>query len=59
MKRFVQGEDGSQSTLFPESLEDYISEDNPVRADAAVDRIGRSRAGEVQNGCRFHRMGKR
>jgi transposase len=32
MKRFVEGEDRSQSTLFPERLEDYISEDNPVRA---------------------------
>jgi transposase len=31
MKRFVEGEDRSQSTLFPESLEDYICEDNPVR----------------------------
>jgi transposase len=31
MKRFVEGEDRSQSTLFPERLEDYISEDNPVR----------------------------
>jgi hypothetical protein len=27
MKRFVEGEDRSQSTLFPERLEDYISED--------------------------------
>ena len=32
MKRFIQGEDRSQSTLFPESLDDYIAEDNPVRA---------------------------
>ena len=31
MKRFVEGEDRSQSTLFPERLEDYIAEDNPVR----------------------------
>ncbi len=31
MKRFVQGEDRSQSTLFPERLDDYIAEDNPVR----------------------------
>jgi len=30
MKRFVEGQDRSQSTLFPESLEDYIAEDNPV-----------------------------
>ena len=30
--RFVVGDDRSQSTLFPERLEDYLSEDNPVRA---------------------------
>jgi hypothetical protein len=32
MKRFVEGEDRAQSTLFPERLDDYIAEDNPVRA---------------------------
>jgi transposase len=31
MKRFVEGEDRFQSTLFPEHLDDYICEDNPVR----------------------------
>jgi transposase len=31
MKCFVEGEDRSQSTLFPERFEDYIAEDNPVR----------------------------
>jgi transposase len=31
MKRFVEGIDRSQSTLFPECVEDWISEDNPVR----------------------------
>ncbi|MFC0086126.1 transposase, partial [Dyella flava] len=31
MKRFVEGLDRSQSPLFPERLEDYINEDNPVR----------------------------
>jgi transposase len=31
MKRYVEGENRSQSTLFPESLDDYIAEDNPVR----------------------------
>ena len=31
MKRFIEGQDRSQSTLFPESLEDYIAEDNPAR----------------------------
>jgi len=31
MKRFIEGQARSQSTLFPESLEDFIAEDNPVR----------------------------
>jgi transposase len=31
MKRFVEGIDRSQTTLFPECLEDWIDEDNPVR----------------------------
>ncbi len=31
MKRFVEGVDRGQSTLFPECLEDWIGEDNPVR----------------------------
>jgi transposase len=31
MKRFIQSEDRSQSTLFPECLDDYIADDNPVR----------------------------
>jgi hypothetical protein len=29
--RIVEGQSRSQSTLFPERLEDYIAEDNPVR----------------------------
>src|ERR1700733_13214844 len=32
MTRFVVGYDRSQSTLFPERLDDYLGEDNPVRA---------------------------
>jgi transposase len=31
MKRFVEGVDRGQSTLFPECLEDWVLEDNPVR----------------------------
>ncbi len=31
MKRFVEGLDRTQSTLFPERLEDWIRDDNPVR----------------------------
>ena len=40
MTRFVEGEDRSQDVLFPERLEDWISEDNPVRVvDAFVDEL--------------------
>ena len=31
MRRFVEGTDRGQSTLFPECFEDWIDEDNPVR----------------------------
>ena len=31
MKRFVEGEDRRQGVLLPEFLDDYVSEDNPVR----------------------------
>ncbi len=40
MKRFVEGQDRSQSTLFPERLDDYIDQDNPVRfIDAFIDKL--------------------
>ena len=31
MSGFIKGEDRSQATLFPERLDDYVAEDNPVR----------------------------
>ncbi len=40
MKRFIEGQVRSQLTLMPESLEDYIGTDNPVRViDAFVDAL--------------------
>ena len=40
MTRFVVGNDRNQSTLFPERLDDYLGEDNPVRAvDVFVDEL--------------------
>src|SRR5258707_2059386 len=40
MRRFVEGTDRAQSTLFPECLEDWIGEDNPVRAiDVFIDEL--------------------
>ena len=40
MKRFVEGVDRGQSTLFPDCLEDWVVEDNPVRViDVFVDAL--------------------
>ena len=40
MKRFVEGIDRGQSTLFPERLDDWIGDDNPVRViDVFVDEL--------------------
>ena len=40
MKRFVQGESRTQTTLLPECLDDYIAETNPVRVvDVFVDEL--------------------
>ena len=40
MKRFIEGEDRSQSTLFPEHLDDYVGADNAVRVvDVFVDAL--------------------
>jgi hypothetical protein len=40
MGRFVEAVDRNQRTLFPECLDDWIDEDNPVRViDAFVDWI--------------------
>ena len=40
MKRFVEGTDRGQVTLFPECLDDWVDENNPVRViDAFVDAL--------------------
>jgi len=40
MKRFIEGEDRTQTVLLPACLDDYIAEDNPVRAvDAFVEEL--------------------
>jgi transposase len=40
MKRFIEGLDRGQATLFPECLSDWIDADNPVRViDAFVDAL--------------------
>ncbi len=40
MKRFIEGVDRGQITLFPDRLNDWIGEDNPVRViDVFVDEL--------------------
>lgn len=40
MRRFIEGVDRGQGTLFPEHLEDWVGEDNPVRViDVFVDEL--------------------
>ncbi len=40
MPRFIQGQDRQQTTLLPESLDDFIAEDNAVRVvDAFVNAL--------------------
>ena len=47
---YIEGKDRHQATLFPESIEDYITEDNPVRfieafvADLDYEQLGFIRA---------------
>ena len=46
MKRFIEGESRTQATLFPEALDEYITEENPVRViDVFVDKLNVSMMG--------------
>src|SRR3954451_18862810 len=46
MKRFVEGEDRRQATLLPDCLDDYVTEDNPVRiVEAFIDELDRATLG--------------
>jgi transposase len=46
MKRYIEGEARHQGTLFPECLEDYITENNPVRVvDVFVDELDLAKLG--------------
>ena len=40
MKRFIESEDRLQATLLPDSLEDYVTDENPVRViDVFIDEL--------------------
>ena len=46
MKRFIESDNRMQGTLFPEYLEDYVSENNPVRVvDAFVEQLDLGKLG--------------
>jgi transposase len=46
MRRFIEGTDRGQSTLFPEYLEDWIDADNPVRViDVFVEELDLGKLG--------------
>jgi hypothetical protein len=64
MKRFIEGEHRGQGTLLPELLDDYVSEDNPVRVVdvfveelnlAGLDAGGRHAPGWYSSGARRRR----
>jgi transposase len=49
MSRFIEGQNRTQSTLFPEVLDDYIHEDNPIRAiDLFINSLDLSALGFVR-----------
>ncbi len=46
MSGFIEGEDRTQATLFPERIDDYITEENAVRViDVFVDELDLSGLG--------------
>jgi transposase len=46
MKRFIEGADRAQATFLPECLDDWVDEDNPVRAiDAFVNALDLAEVG--------------
>ena len=46
MKRFVEGEPRTQTSLLPECLDDYVTEDNPVRVvEAFIDALDLEKLG--------------
>ena len=46
LKRFIEGESRTQTTLLPECLDDYISDANPVRVvDVFVDELNLAQLG--------------
>lgn len=58
MSRFIQGEDRRQATLFPERIDEYITEENPVRVvDVFIDALDISGLGFKAIACDTGRPG--
>lgn len=58
MPRFIEGQDRRQVTLVPECLDDFIGDDNPVRALLlSLQEAGahRSAPGALRRDLRSHR----
>ncbi len=53
MKRFVHAQSRSQCTLFPESVDDFSADENPVRViDVFVDELALEALGCLQHEAR-------
>ena len=58
MSGFIKGEARTQSTLFPEALDDYVTEENPVRVvDVFVDSLDLLRLGFKTDSANMGRPG--
>jgi transposase len=58
MKGFIEGEARTQAKLFPERLDDYIAEDNPIKVvDIFIDGINLSALGFTTEPCATGRPG--
>ena len=50
--KYIKGEDRNQIILFPESIDDYISEDNPVRViEEYVEQLNLQKLGFTRSIC--------
>lgn len=60
MKRFIEREERSQATLFPEQLDNYIAEDNPVQVIGVfVDELDLNKMGfKTTSPVANHRTGR-
>ena len=59
MNCFIEGEDRRQATLLPDTLEDYVTDDNPVRVvDVFIAELGLAARSLHLSGGRVSDQGK-